>query len=150
MTFKTSLSLSMALMVGLGLAACGDDDNAIVQQDAEVEVDASLFECGNGFLEPGEQCDDGNRVSGDGCSINCILEPPDGLSYCGDGVVDEGEQCDDGDRIANNGCNSRCLFTGGLANSPWPVTRPRGRRYYPHGCNFPQWLSKRGCSRLDR
>jgi cysteine-rich repeat protein len=30
--------------------------------------------CGNGSLEPNEECDDGNRISGDGCSFNCILE----------------------------------------------------------------------------
>ncbi len=30
--------------------------------------------CGNGALEPGEQCDDGNVVNGDGCSATCQLE----------------------------------------------------------------------------
>ena len=24
--------------------------------------------CGNGVLDPGEQCDDGNKMAGDGCS----------------------------------------------------------------------------------
>ncbi len=33
--------------------------------------------CGNGTLEPpNEQCDDGNTVSGDGCSGNCRIEGP--------------------------------------------------------------------------
>ena len=34
--------------------------------------------CGNGTLEPGEQCDDNNNVSGDGCSATCTTEwvPP--------------------------------------------------------------------------
>ncbi|MBI2636017.1 hypothetical protein HYW84_01700 [Candidatus Peregrinibacteria bacterium] len=27
--------------------------------------------CGNGVVDPGEQCDDGNRVTGDGCSRFC-------------------------------------------------------------------------------
>jgi cysteine-rich repeat protein len=31
--------------------------------------------CGNGILEPGEQCDDGNLVDGDGCSSICTIEP---------------------------------------------------------------------------
>lgn len=30
--------------------------------------------CGNGMVEPGERCDDGNTVSGDGCSSTCQLE----------------------------------------------------------------------------
>ncbi|MFH1444335.1 MAG: fibronectin type III domain-containing protein [Candidatus Peregrinibacteria bacterium] len=30
--------------------------------------------CGNGLLEPGEQCDDGNFIAGDGCSIACSTE----------------------------------------------------------------------------
>jgi cysteine-rich repeat protein len=30
--------------------------------------------CGNGVLQTGEQCDDGNTVDGDGCSSTCQLE----------------------------------------------------------------------------
>jgi len=30
--------------------------------------------CGNGIVEGGEMCDDGNRISGDGCSNMCIEE----------------------------------------------------------------------------
>lgn len=30
--------------------------------------------CGNKIVDPGEQCDDGNRISGDGCSKYCMLE----------------------------------------------------------------------------
>jgi len=30
--------------------------------------------CGNGFLEAGEQCDDANNLSGDGCSAACEIE----------------------------------------------------------------------------
>ncbi len=29
--------------------------------------------CGNGITEPGEQCDDGNLVNGDGCDANCTF-----------------------------------------------------------------------------
>ena len=37
--------------------------------------------CGNGQVDPGEECDDGNSYPGDGCSEMCKLE------LCGDGVV---------------------------------------------------------------
>ena len=32
--------------------------------------------CGNGKTEPGEQCDDGNKKGGDGCSATCTKEVP--------------------------------------------------------------------------
>lgn len=30
--------------------------------------------CGNGLLEPGEECDDGNLMDGDGCNSTCAFE----------------------------------------------------------------------------
>ncbi len=36
----------------------------------------SPSECGNDSVEPGEECDDGNRMDGDGCSADCTEEPP--------------------------------------------------------------------------
>ncbi len=32
--------------------------------------------CGNGQLDPGEQCDDGNTANNDGCSATCTREAP--------------------------------------------------------------------------
>ena len=32
-------------------------------------------QCGNSLLNTGEECDDGNRVAGDGCSAACAVEP---------------------------------------------------------------------------
>ena len=32
--------------------------------------------CGNYVIDPGEECDDGNPFSGDGCSSACMLEDP--------------------------------------------------------------------------
>ena len=61
--------------------------------------------CGDGLLDPGEQCDDGNIQGGDGCSPTCQLE-----SYCGDGIRDTGETCDDGNKVNGDGCNSVCIL----------------------------------------
>jgi len=61
--------------------------------------------CGNGVVEPGELCDDGNTVSGDGCSADCQSR-----EMCGDGYVDatRGETCDDGNVKGHDGCSSVC------------------------------------------
>ena len=32
--------------------------------------------CGNGELEPSEQCDDGNNSKNDGCNTDCLFELP--------------------------------------------------------------------------
>ena len=39
--------------------------------------------CGNGVVENGETCDDGNTVDGDCCAANCVAEP--GLACADDG-----------------------------------------------------------------
>jgi cysteine-rich repeat protein len=45
--------------------------------------------CGDGSLDPGESCDDGNTVSGDGCTATCEVEEcRDGLDDDGDGAID--------------------------------------------------------------
>ncbi|MCP3100454.1 Ig-like domain-containing protein [Myxococcus sp. K15C18031901] len=61
--------------------------------------------CGDGYLDPGEVCDDGNRVAGDGCRADCL-----GVEVCGDGLLDSaaGEQCDDGGTTPGDGCDEMC------------------------------------------
>ncbi len=61
--------------------------------------------CGDGNLDPGEQCDDGNNIDGDGCSANCTTE-----LFCGDGYLDPGEQCDDGNNVDGDGCSAICTI----------------------------------------
>ena len=60
--------------------------------------------CGDGVLDPGEACDDGNETDGDGCSAACVDE------RCGDGVVNDAgaEACDDGNAEDGDGCSSVC------------------------------------------
>jgi cysteine-rich repeat protein len=62
--------------------------------------------CGNGTVEPPEECDDGNQVGGDGCAANCSK-----LETCGDGVVDEGELCDDANDNPADGCDACVAMT---------------------------------------
>jgi cysteine-rich repeat protein len=59
--------------------------------------------CGNNVTDPGETCDDGNTVSGDGCASNCLIEE------CGDGVLTpDTEECDDGNTVGDDGCDATC------------------------------------------
>ncbi|HBU47003.1 MAG TPA: hypothetical protein DEB46_01710, partial [Myxococcales bacterium] len=73
-------------------------------------IEGVQSECGNGRVEPGEACDDGNRRSGDGCSAACREETP---SVCGNGEVEPQEGCDDGNRVDGDGCDSNCQREGG-------------------------------------
>ena len=61
-------------------------------------------QCGNGLVEQGEMCDDGNTISGDLCDRSCRLT---GTS-CGNGMLENGEQCDDGNNSNNDTCNNIC------------------------------------------
>jgi|GEM_PF-3937698 len=54
---RSSFLISLASV--LALLACGGGDGA------------DLRLCGNGLLDPGEMCDDGNRFDGDNCPSNC-------------------------------------------------------------------------------
>ncbi|MFH0859452.1 MAG: DUF4215 domain-containing protein, partial [Patescibacteria group bacterium] len=67
-----------------------------------VAFNALDFFCGDNNLDPGEQCDDGNIVDGDGCSSVCTIETPS--PFCGDGNTDLGEDCDDGNIVDGDGC----------------------------------------------
>ena len=41
----------------------------------------SVAACGNGLLDPGEECDDGNKTDADGCSSTCTVERDDDTTY---------------------------------------------------------------------
>jgi fibro-slime domain-containing protein len=66
--------------------------------------------CGNQVVDSqfGEQCDDGNQTSHDGCEPNCMLG-----DACGNGRLDPGEQCDDGNTQSGDSCSQFCQIEKG-------------------------------------
>jgi len=69
--------------------------------------DCSLLVCGDGTVQMGEACDDGNTVDGDGCQADCTL--PTG-AVCGNGMREAGEHCDDSNTKNLDGCDASCKF----------------------------------------
>jgi cysteine-rich repeat protein len=75
--------------------------------------------CGNGTIDFGETCDDGNSNDSDGCASVCLVEQgytctgqPSmcAPNACGDGNVAGGEECDDGDMMSGDGCSATCTI----------------------------------------
>ncbi|MFH2006588.1 MAG: hypothetical protein ABI333_08390, partial [bacterium] len=77
------------------------------QNDCTFDFSGCYIEsCGNGILDPGEVCDDGNVASADGCSADCLSD-----ETCGNGYVDTNEGCDDGAQnsdVLPDACRLNC------------------------------------------
>jgi hypothetical protein len=119
------------LYVGRVSAGCNSCVNGI-RDGTEIAIDCGgtcQSCCGNTVLDPGEQCDDGDRNDGDGCSRNCLLDanctPNDvcprafpGSPYCcgeatngrnvpaGNAFCTISQRCDPGETQAN--CPEDC------------------------------------------
>ena len=125
--------------------------------------------CGNGAVETGETCDDGNATSGDGCSSTCQIEsqytcPQPGNpcvlnQYCGDGILNGQEQCDDGNLKPGDCCDGNChLEPNCTCVTPSPALVPphqvctstmicgNGTREGSEACDDGNTTSGDGCS----
>ncbi|MDY0004444.1 MAG: DUF4215 domain-containing protein [Polyangia bacterium] len=101
MTKQQAFLVALAFLV-LGCGNSPGDGNENNSPDAQ-----PWGYCGDGALDPGEQCDDGalNSDSVPGaCRSNCLLP------HCGDWIQDSGETCDDGPRngISPSSCKDDC------------------------------------------
>ncbi len=94
--------------------------------------------CGDSFIVAPEQCDDGNAVSGDGCSAICTLE-----SVCGNDVVEGVEVCDDGRQCTDwQDCTADASLCAGIGDDSCET---RGG----DGCNANCTVPVCGDGRLD-
>ena len=125
--------LLSCLMVSAGFFGCDEGSSGVTPLPSEQSP-----VCGNGLVEDGESCDDGNANSGDGCSAECNVEPgyvcyregmpcelkstdPEppnpkpnpGPIVCGDGTRQGTEECDDGNTENGDGCSSECTVENG-------------------------------------
>lgn len=113
--------------VELGGGPCEDstDCESGVRCHAGTCLSQPRFCNGDGQIQKGEDCDDGNDDDRDGCTNDCFLP------RCGDGIVrrdrapgeDGFESCDP---AADNGtafCRADCRLM------PWPATVVTGRRF---------------------
>ena len=92
--------------------------------------------CGDGSVQAGEECDDGNADNTDGCLNTCVAAScGDGFvqagveacddgnadnadicldtcvaASCGDGFVGPGEACDDGNQVSDDDCTNACAL----------------------------------------
>src|SRR5262249_35123341 len=94
-------------------------DSPTVKPDAG--TGAAEPTCGDGSVDDGEECDDGNDVDDDDCTTHCTLP------VCGDGVRQKSEQCDDGngknnDDCANDCTTDQCLLENGCVADTVPVS----------------------------
>ncbi|MDB4952568.1 MAG: hypothetical protein JWO36_137 [Myxococcales bacterium] len=100
-------TLACTAAVGADAGAGGHDANGgsdASPGDAGVPPpDCAASICGNGIVEAGEQCDDGNLDNSDSCDTTCHL-----LYCCGNGILEPGEQCDDNNNLPGDGCSATC------------------------------------------
>lgn len=113
-TYHNPSTLAAITLVDDGV--CTDIDDDLVQDaidncpadanfnqndgDGDGIGDVCETTCGDGVLDLGEECDDGNLIATDGCTDRCTI--------CGDGVVTAPEECDDGNLDEGDGCTAAC------------------------------------------
>ena len=118
--------LYRACTFALLLAACGggsESENCgdgVCDGSETASSCAADCGCGNGEVNPGEECDGANLGGGTcvgatqhggtlRCKADCTYDVSGcTLASCGNGVLDLGEECDDRNRLDGDGCSQYC------------------------------------------
>jgi cysteine-rich repeat protein len=139
---STTLVIKGACCAGTGCFENKTESYCVQELQGEWHGEASsckdpglCVNCGDGCLQYGEDCDDGDTGNGDGCDEKCgeeacykctvpqsdtrTVQPfcfgptqcffDEECGYCGDGVTGPGEQCDDGDTSSADCCDEDCM-----------------------------------------
>ena len=94
-------------LTGICFFGCNKNND----EHTDLPWDSEPF-CGDGILDDGEVCDDGDLNSDqvkDVCRTNCTW------FRCGDAVLDTDESCDDGGLLGGDGCSGFCIVETGTA-----------------------------------
>lgn len=97
--------------------------------------------CGNGMVQIGEGCDDGNTTTeycsgGISCSVCTATCATGSGGFCGDFIRQAGEVCDDGNVNNGDACSANCqtasprFETGTITTTPGGVTVSLRHTYY--------------------
>ncbi len=93
----------------LSIALSSDNAHVYVADGHSNGIVIFDVRCGDGVVDPGEGCDDGNNAGGDGCWSGCLIE---GCWSCAGSpsvcMPDDGPSCDDG-----NECTTADTCSGG-------------------------------------
>ncbi|MEZ4400585.1 MAG: DUF4215 domain-containing protein [Kofleriaceae bacterium] len=103
-------SAALVALVVVGSGGCPGGPAAGPDGGGDAGCDGACvpLTCGDGIVQAGEACDDGNTVDGDGCDRTCTA------TACGNGVVTAGEACDDGNVLSHDGCSATCAVDTAL------------------------------------
>ena len=111
---------------------CGYNCFGASSQPGEfAKIDTCTKICGDAVRAESEECDDGNRENGDGCSSECTIEDTwrcigqtcqisfCEVPVCGDGKritteLDDASYCDDGNTVSGDGCSATCAVECGF------------------------------------
>jgi hypothetical protein len=92
------------------------DPDDIAQPDDDLDEDALPDDeekprCGNGIVDPGEECDNGSFNTDEPGEIGSTCRTDCTYARCGDGIIDPGEICDDGEE--DGYCSDDCKAVTG-------------------------------------
>ncbi len=99
---------------GLSCLAADENMDGCIKASEKAKINEAVLQggsacprCGNGVLESGEACDDGNNYGADGCAGNCTVEQTvsldlGGATCVGGDFIDQ--PCDSSEIFNNFGC----------------------------------------------